>query len=146
MRECRDYEGISCPPGKTREEFAKDADVNEIVRRLLRGEPQPEPRGSYADCVGVPDFHGALEKRRVLMETFNGLPAAVRRRLGGDPMELVSRLSTPEGRDELVAMGLDVRAADGSSWKQAASGAPGAPSSPKGAAADEGSGATGSGS
>lgn len=98
---------------KTQQHFAKEADVNEIVRRAERtgvlGDPlRPGmPRQVlYGDFTRVPDFHTMQVTVRKVNEEFIRLPAKLRDRFGNSPEAFLSFLQDPANLKEAVGLGL----------------------------------------
>lgn len=106
---------VVCGPGRTKQEFKDECDVNNIVARYVRdafwshlakGVPQ------FVDVSEVGDFKEAVDQVRSATEFFNHLPAALRTRFGND----VARFMDEAGqmtRDELREFGLaELRSSD----------------------------------
>lgn len=94
---------------RTRQEFAVECDVNEIMKRyqktgVLPRFGQVEPR--YLDLTNVPDFHAAMNLMADAEAAFMRLPAAVRLRFANDPAEFVGFAEQPENLEELRKWGL----------------------------------------
>lgn len=89
--------------------FAKDADINELVRRfgLLGRVPEPvlDP-AYYGDVEDIPDLRTALDRVRDAQERFMALPSKVRARFQNDPAKLSAFVSDEENFDEAVKLGL----------------------------------------
>jgi len=81
------------PKLKTRQEFQKECDVNEIVRKA-QGAVAPQYIGDrppeFRDNSDVPTLAQAHEQVRAAREMFDRLPARMRRELGNNPGELES--------------------------------------------------------
>lgn len=94
--------------GYTQQEFALDADINEIVRRFgLTGRlPDVNNVPQSGDFVGVSDYHSAMLALRKADEGFLELPADVRARFSNDPQLLMDFLDNADNRDEAVKLGL----------------------------------------
>lgn len=96
-------------PVLTKQEFAKDCDVNVIIARCVKsGLPLPsavaEPLfadvtqiGSYADCV---------RRVTVARDSFMQLPAELRSEFGNDPANLISFIADPANRPKAIELGL----------------------------------------
>lgn len=98
-----DYE--DCP---VQQQFAKECDINEIVRRFgLTGElPLNERPPIVGDFTDVVDYHTALNAVRLAEIGFQGLPANVRARFDNDPGKMLDFLEDPGNREEAVKLGL----------------------------------------
>lgn len=108
------------------QQFAKDSDINEIVRRFgLTGEmPPPRPEGYYGDFSQVTDFQSALYQLEIARIGFEELPPEVRENFGNDPAGFVDWLANPHNWGEARRMGLlePEDAGEGSSAPEAVSG------------------------
>lgn len=112
-------EGYDCivfclDESKTQQQFAKDADLNEIVRRcgVKDGAVLPtslydnvDPR-YYCDMSDVPDLRTALDRVGEAQVRFMALPAALRERFHNRPDKLYEFVSREENCDEAVRLGL----------------------------------------
>lgn len=99
------------PDTLVQKQFAREADINELVRRFgLTGKmPVPVTDPSFYGDVGeIPDLRTALERVREARERFLALPARVRSRFHNDPAELFAFLNDEENRPEAVKLGLIV--------------------------------------
>lgn len=108
-----DASGLKCEDESlTKQSFAAEADINEIVRRFgLNGQlPSNVSVPVHADFRGAPDFHGAWNLIVQAREGFAQLPAEVRKRFNNDAGALVDFLSDESNRDEAVKLGLVVKA------------------------------------
>lgn len=97
-------------PSLTNQHFAKDADLNEIVRRfgVTDGSIPPaalDPAyfGDFSDAV---DFKDALDRTRIAAERFDALPADLRQRFGNSPLQLWQFVNDPRNVDEAIKLGL----------------------------------------
>lgn len=97
-------------PSRTRQEFAEECDVNNIMRRfeatgVVSHVNQREPM--YLDLSeGVPDLQSAIDLVRVANESFMTLPARVRAEFENDPVKFVEFCGVPENLDKLREWGL----------------------------------------
>lgn len=103
--ECRD-------PSLTKQEFLKDADINEIVRRFnLTGQlPQGVHPPTFGDFDEVFDFQTAMNAIAVARQSFEAMPAEVRARFLNDPQLFVEFCSDESNLPEMRKMGLAVPA------------------------------------
>lgn len=101
-------------PSLTQQHFAKDADINEIMRRfgVKDGSLLPaydksvmDPRyfGDFSDAF---DFREAWDNVRDAEHRFMQLPADLRNRFANDPVQLYQWVSDPRNLDEAVKLGL----------------------------------------
>lgn len=97
-------------PSMTQQHFAKDADLNEIVRRFGIAEgaipPVPIDPQYYGDFTDVPDFRQALDNTREAIQRFDALPATLRNRFNNDPVALWDFVTNPANTDEAITLGL----------------------------------------
>jgi len=113
----RDAAAIYTPPeeGMTQQQFAEDANLNNIIRRFgindLSQLPQAIDPSHYGDFSDAPSFRQALDNLAAAQEHFDVLPADIRRRFNHDPVELYEFVRNGENYDESVKMGLlkDIR-------------------------------------
>lgn len=93
----------------TRQEYVKDADLNEIMRKYQDG-LAPIPAGSrppmWGDYSNVPDYQESLQLIQDAQERFAALPAVVRERFDNDPCALLQFLADESNRAEAVKLGL----------------------------------------
>lgn len=97
-------------PSLTQQHFAKDADLNEIIKRfgITDGAIPPAVADArfFGDFSDVPDFRTALDQTREALEHFNALPANIRNRFNNDPVRLFAFVSDPANGEEAVKIGL----------------------------------------
>ena len=92
-----------------KEEFQKDSDINEIMRKwsvtgVLQSSTVANMR--FGDFGNVADYHGALSQITAAEQDFAMLPAEVRDRFGNDVSSLLVALENPEREEELRELGL----------------------------------------
>lgn len=97
-------------PSLTQQHFAKDADLNTIVKRygITDGAIppmalNPEYFGDYTDAG---DFRDHLDKVRNALDRFNALPANIRSMFDNDPTEMHDWVMNPANTEEAVTLGL----------------------------------------
>lgn len=99
-------------PGRTKQSFKDETDVNKIVSNFQRTGLLPQSndpgRAGYFDCVPVQalGYQGALELVARAQDQFMELPAKIRARFGNDPAQLLGFLSDKANRPEAEALGL----------------------------------------
>lgn len=97
-------------PSLTQQHFAKDADINEIVRRYGISDGAIPPAAAdpryYGDFSDVPDFRQALDATRTAAERFAALPHAIRERFGNDPVRLWQFVTNEANNEEAIKLGL----------------------------------------
>lgn len=96
--------------GMTQQSFKEECDINTIVRRFgLTGHvPQGVRAPTYGMFDGVNDFHTAANAIAKARESFDAMPADVRRRFENDPGRFVEFCSDPKNLAEMRKMGLAV--------------------------------------
>lgn len=128
---------VNLEASKTKESFAKDADLNVLVKRFgIHGVPVlPIDPSQFGDFSGAPDLREALEIMRDATDQFNALPARIRNRFVNDPAELLSFLRNPENREEAIYLGLIAKTPEKGSQAeiQPSETPPAKPEAPKGA-------------
>lgn len=92
----------------TRQEFAAEADINNIMKRYAAGMPLPSGSRApmYGDYSEVPDYQQAFDIVSHAQDGFMALPSELRKRFGNDPAQLISFLSDASNREEAIALGL----------------------------------------
>lgn len=97
-------------PSMTQQHFAKDADLNEIVRRFGIAEgalpPVPVDPRYYGDFTDVPDFRQALDQTREAIARFDALPGTLRHRFNNNPVALWDFVQDPRNEEEAIKIGL----------------------------------------
>lgn len=101
--------GLTCVgPGRTKQEFKDESDINVILRRFnITGQlPENVRMPTYADFTGVDDFHSAANAIANANEAFDAMPAEVRRRFANDPADFVAFCSDQKNLAEARKLGL----------------------------------------
>lgn len=101
--------GLACRDvSLAKQEFAEEVDINTIVRRFgLTGQLPSDVRMPVSgDYTGIGDFHEAMNSVRAAQESFDQMPAEVRRRFHNDAGEFVDFCLDDSNRDEAVKLGL----------------------------------------
>lgn len=97
-------------PGLTKQEFAKEVDINHIMKRYIStGQLNNRIDGLqpiFADVSGIGDYADVLRRVDAAREAFAGLSAEVRSRFRNDSNELVEFLHDSRNRDEAIKLGL----------------------------------------
>jgi len=79
--------------GRTKQSFAKECDINNIMKRYEKDgivNHFNKYGGMYGDFTGITDYASAVERIERMQEDFMRLPASVRERFANDPGQLVS--------------------------------------------------------
>ena len=100
-----DFEGI---PTMTKQSFAKECDINEIMKKYLKTgvvEHVNKHGGTYGDCPAS-TFQEALALVEQADAHFSELPAEARRRFKNDPASFLGFMENPENREEAILLGL----------------------------------------
>lgn len=102
---------VFTPPSRTKQEFAQEADINNILKQYkLTGQIQhisaKAALGAYTDLPDPVDFQDSLNMVIQAENSFATLPAHVRARFGNDPTEFLVFMSNPANQDEIIKMGL----------------------------------------
>jgi len=96
-------------PSKAKQSFRDECDVNVIMSRWEKSGVPPSGTSKtpmYGDFSTALEFQEALDRVMAAQRTFEGLPAAVRRRCGNDPALFVEFCEDPANLAELVKLGL----------------------------------------
>lgn len=90
---------------RTQQSFADQADVNQIMKRALRGQPLPagERKPRYEDFAAVGDFRELHQRMAEADDLFMSLPSVVRDLAGNDPVRFGELLEDPEFLDQVEA-------------------------------------------
>lgn len=94
--------------GQTKQEFTEECDINTIVRRFnVTGQlPENVRMPTYGDFTGLRDFQEAANAIAEANESFDAMPAEVRRRFDNDPAKFVDFCSDGKNLDEARRLGL----------------------------------------
>lgn len=103
----------SVEPSRTKQSFAREADINFLMDRFMRtgelpaeladvGQRQPM-FGDFSDGIS---FMEALERVRTAEDSFSALDAQVRDRFRNDPAEFIEFMAHERNREEAVRLGL----------------------------------------
>lgn len=99
-------------PSMTKQSFAEECDINEILRRAKNGQ---DISGSvidrvarYGDFSNVPSYQEALNLVKNANGMFMSLDAHVRERFNNDPVKMIAFLQNADNYDEAVKLGLVV--------------------------------------
>lgn len=94
---------------RTKQSFAAEANINNIVERWRRTGEQPVYSTNipqYGDFSSVQDYMSALNTVRAAQEMFEALPARVRDAVKNSPEELLRFVANPENREQAEELGL----------------------------------------
>lgn len=100
---------VSCPAGRTKQQFKDECDINNILRKFERSgliDHVSRYNGQYADVTGEVDYQTALDVIFRAEEAFFSLPSKIRARFDNDPQAFLEFVDDPKNRDEMIDMGL----------------------------------------
>lgn len=95
--------------GKTRQEFAKDVDINRIVSRYHKTGKLPDMikrNPIYGDFSSLPDYQEALNIVSKANDQFDALPVEVKDRMNYNPEKFLEFVADPKNKDEMKKLGL----------------------------------------
>lgn len=95
-------------PSRTKSDFKRECDINEIVERARKfgGIPPPTSAPQWADVSSLGDFLQCQMKVKNAESLFAALPAKVRAKFENSPAQCLAFLADPRNREEAVKMGL----------------------------------------
>ncbi|MTH46052.1 hypothetical protein [Intestinirhabdus alba] len=107
-------EGITfTEPTRTQQQFARESDINEIVRRAITtGDTAvftPDQRAEFYDCTSFDDYQSSVNLLNGINDDFFTLPADVRREFADDPGKYIQFVVNPENFDRCVELGIFTR-------------------------------------
>ncbi len=112
-RAARPKVDFSGPRGvsRTKQSFAKDADINRIVSRaektgfLVDPSVMSRREAFYGDFAGMPSYLEMQDTVAKCDQVFMQLPVDLRERFRNDPQMLLEFLADPANKDEAVRLG-----------------------------------------
>lgn len=95
-------------PSLTQQEFAKECDINEIVRRFgLTGElPESVNVPRSGDFTGITDYKSAMDAIAKANSDFMELPAHIRAQFDNDPQKLLVFMEDGKNLEKARELGL----------------------------------------
>lgn len=96
-------------PGRTKQSFAEECDINHMLRTYQHGGRPPAVNrmaGRFGDFSQIPDLHSALNQVKEADYAFAMLPATLRARFNNDAGELLEFMADPANAAEAVELGL----------------------------------------
>lgn len=96
-------------PSMTKQSFTAECDVNNILAKYRKTgliHHLAKHLGSYEDVSTAPDYQTALNVIIESEESFNLLPAEIRRQFSNDPAQFLDFVHDPKNKDKMIEMGL----------------------------------------
>lgn len=96
-------------PSLTHQSFKAECDIRNIMHKYKRTgilTHATSAQAIYGDFVDVPDYQESLNIVIDAQNTFDSLPADLRKRFGNDPAHYLSFASDPNNRDEMIKLGM----------------------------------------
>ncbi len=102
---------IDTGPGKTKQSFRDECDINFIMDKWKRTGQIPDNmvgtmKPQYGDFTDSNDYMDACNSVIAAKEAFASLPAFLRDRFANEPANLIRFLSIPENQEEAIKLGL----------------------------------------
>lgn len=102
---------VSYPPSMTKQEFKREADINNILKQysatgMLSHVSARAATGAYIDLPDSVDFQESLNTVKAAETAFASLPSKIRDRFHNDPAEFLAFCSDAANLDELRKLGL----------------------------------------
>lgn len=94
--------------GRTKQSFADDSDINNIMARYLKTgliEAVNKHEPQYGDTTGI-NFQACMDTVVAAKAMFADMPAKIRNRFDNDPGKFLDFVNNPENIDEGVKLGL----------------------------------------
>lgn len=90
--------------------FEADTNVNNVMKKhggsMESAFQARRLQGAYADLSNIPDYQTMLKTVQHAQDTFNAMPADLRKKFDNDPQKLISFLSDPNNKNEAITLGL----------------------------------------
>jgi len=95
-------------PSKTRQEFAKECDINNIIKQFTQTGllPQQNKTPQYLDLANLPDLQTSLHIISAANTAFMTLPANVRKEFDNNPVKFANFAVQKENLEQLRKWGL----------------------------------------
>lgn len=104
-----DKDGKPLYETKTKQCFAEECDINNIVNRFRRTgvlPPPPPDTLKYGDISDLTNLQDAMIRAFDAEDMFMRIPAKIRARFENDVFQFLEFADNPSNRDEMVKMGL----------------------------------------
>lgn len=99
---------LECAPGRTKQEFGEETDINFILKQWIKTGQAPYMAAgvAFGDFSGTNDFQEAMETVTETEQQFAALPSHIRDRFGNDANQLLAFLEKPENLAEAQKLGI----------------------------------------
>lgn len=109
---------VNNEPSMTQQQFKNQCDINLIIKKFektgmvthLSGKS-----GQYGDFSSIKDFQSNLNSVISAQNAFDSLPAAIRKRFGNDPAQLIDFVHNDANYEEAEKLGLVPKKPDSAS-------------------------------
>ena len=93
---------------RTKQAFAKEADINNIMRQYIKTGLMPEgtAKPSYGDFSDGSDFRSVCDRILIAEAEFGRLDADIRKKFNNNPADLLDFLANPANEAEGIELGL----------------------------------------
>lgn len=93
---------------KTQQQYKKECDINEIMKKYQNTGVAPEMRqqGAYMDLTQYTNYHDMLNKVAKIEEVFDTLPAKTRAEFKNDPARLIEFLNDDKNYEKAIELEL----------------------------------------
>lgn len=104
-------------PSLTKQAFAEEADINNIVRKYNATGilPAGERQLQYGDFSSGLDYAESLEAIQEAREDFQSIPSHIRNRFDNDPQKFLDFINDEENIEEAIELGLIPKPIDANS-------------------------------
>lgn len=92
-------------PSKTKQEFAAEVDINNIMKPYTYDQ-LPDMPGIIGEFSQLTDFHERATQVAAATSAFNRLPGFIRQRFNQDPVALTKFLENEDNYEEALKLGL----------------------------------------
>lgn len=98
-------------PSLTQAQFADECDINKIMDRYLKTGVLSDPLGrstpgTYGDFTEYGNYMENMNKVIEARNRFEMLPAAIRKRFGNDPQQMIEFVMDASNKEEAMKLGL----------------------------------------
>lgn len=103
---------VNLEKSKTDGSFKEECDTNNIIAKFNKTGQLThiaKRQGNYADVSEITDLHTAFIHVKEAKETFQELPAILRKKFNNSPTEFIAFLEDPKNDEEAVQLGLKVK-------------------------------------